>query len=187
MENVREELERLRREMDEVLARLPARETRDSEEAGTEALPGAVNNALLRDLRENLRKQNKTRGIAICRVVISCNEGGTACRSGIIMMTSADDLPKGDRLSPSVTTLATDPLALRAMRTLTAPYFEGHRMQMTTTALAAALGASEAEVETSLRPLVADNMLLWSKTAEGEEYYEMQDQDPHVLLLQSLE
>src|SRR5207247_1215196 len=107
-------------------------------------------------------------------------------RSGTNIMTSAADLPKGDRLRLSVAALATYPLALRAVRTLTAPYFDGEGMKMTKAALAAALGAGESEVEQSLRPLVADDKLLWSKTADGEEYYELQDSDTHVLLLQSL-
>jgi len=188
MKSLRADLERMRQDVEAVLSRMDTLETRAVPgEAESEALPGAVNNALLRELKESLRRQNTTRGIAVCRVVISCNEGGVACRSGIIMMTSAGDLPKGDRLRPSVAALATDPLALRAVRAMIAPYFDGKGMRLTKAALAAALGATEAEIDQSLRPLVADKKVRWGKTAEGEEYYELQDSDPHVLLLQSLE
>jgi hypothetical protein len=42
-------------------------------------------------------------------------------------------------------------------------------------------------VEDSLRPLVADSRLRWSEIATDEEVYEIADQEPHLLLLQSLE
>lgn len=53
--------------------------------------------------------------------------------------------------------------------------------------LAAAVGAGEQEMEAALRPLVAEGLLHWSKAASGEEAHEIAEQQPHVLLLQSLE
>ena len=182
--DIQEELAQLRRDVDELRARFPAGELSGYFGEGTS---GQVNEALVRHLQVTMEKEGKTRGIAICRLVVSCNEGGSMCRSGIITMRSTADLPKGDRLSQSVTALATDPLALRAVRKLIEPYFEGKPTQMLTAELAAALGTGEDELEASLRPLVADRMLRWSKMATGEEAYEIEDQEPHVLLLQSLE
>src|SRR5207248_88962 len=119
--------------------------------------------------------------------IVFYGEEGTGIWSGLITMGSAADLPKGDKLRESVTALATDPLALRAVRKLAEPFFDGKPMQMTKAELAAALDVTEAEVERSLLPLVADKRLRWSKTATGEELYEPESGEPHVLFLQSLE
>jgi hypothetical protein len=184
LDDIREELAQLRRDIDELKAGSAAGELSGYFGEGTS---GQVNEALVRHLKATMEKEGKIRGIAICRLVVSCNEGGSMCRSGIITMSSTADLPKGDRLRQSVTALATDPLALRAVRKLIEPYFAGKPTQMMKAELAATLGTGEDELETSLRPLVADRMLRWSKTATGEETYEIEDQEPHVLLLQSLE
>jgi len=183
MNRQQEELARLRRDVDELMARLPAREPNASFGDGTSA---QVNEAVLRHLRENLEREGKSRGIAISRVVVFYGEGGTGIWSGHITMSSADSMPKGDKLRESVTALATDPLALRAVRKLLELFFEGKPMHMTKTELATALEVSEAEVERSLLPLVADKRLRWSKTATGEESYEMGDGEPHAALIQSL-
>jgi hypothetical protein len=141
----------------------------------------------VRHLEAEMAQEGKSRGIAICRVVVTKNDGGISVRSGIITSTRAEDFQKPTKLRDSVVALATDPLALRAVRKLVEPYFDGKLMRMTKAELAAALEVGEAEVENSLRPLIADKMILWSKTAEGEEAYEIQDQEPHILLIQSLE
>jgi hypothetical protein len=186
MSDMREELERLRRDLDQLAARLPVGDAWPADEYGGGS-SGRVNQALVRHLEADMAKEGKTRGIAICRVVVTKNEGGIAIRSGIITSTRAEDFQKPTKLRDSVVALATDSLALRAVRKLVEPYFDGKLMRITKAELAAALGVSEAEVEHSLRPLVSDKMILWSKTADGEEAYEIEDQEPHLLLIQSLE
>ncbi len=184
MTDVQRELEQLRRDVDELLARLPAEEPPGAYGEGTS---GRVNEALMDHLKVTMEREQRTRGIAICRLVASCNEGGTMVRSGIITMTTAAELPKGTRLRASIIALATDPVALRAARKLIEPYFDSQPTRMLKSTLAAALAVGEEELEASLRPLVADGSLRWSKTATGEEEYEIADVEPHVLLLQSLE
>src|SRR5438309_863589 len=130
-----EELAQLRRDMDELKARFPAAEPSSEFGGGT---TGAVNEALVRYLKVTLENENKSRGIAICGVVVSCNEGGIMVRSGILTISSTADLPKGTKLRQSVAALATDPVALRAVRKLIEPYFDGKPMQMTKAELAAA-------------------------------------------------
>lgn len=169
MSDVREELAQLRRELDALKARLPIEEPSEAFGGGTS---GQVNEAVLRHLQANLEREGKSRGIGISRVVVFYGEGGTGIWSGHITMSSVDEMPKGDKLRESVAALATDPLALRAVRKLIEPFFEGEPMQRTKSELAAALGVTEAEVERSLLPLVADKRLRWSKTATGEELYE---------------
>jgi hypothetical protein len=184
MDDIQEEVAQLRRDVDELLARLAADEPSGAYGGGTS---GLVNEAVLRHLRGNLEREGKSRGIAISRVVIFHGEGGTGCWSGHITMSSATDLPKGAKLRESVAALATDPLALRAVRKLIEPFFEGQPMRMTKSELAGALGVGEDEVERSLLPLVADGRIRWSKAASGEELYEPESGEPHVVLLQSLE
>jgi hypothetical protein len=181
MSDMREELDRLRRDVDQLLARFPAGE------APEEPTSAQVNNALVRHLEVNLEREGKTRGIAICRIVVLKDGGGTSVCSGLITSASAEDFRKPTKLRASVAALATDQLAIRAVRKLVEPFFDGQPMRLTKADLAAALGASEAEVENSLRPLVGDKMLRWSKTESGEEAYEVEGQEPHVLLIQSLE
>jgi hypothetical protein len=184
MIDVQEELARLRQDMDQLKALLATGER----ESGPERPPQAeVNDAVVRHLKENLRGEGKTRGIAICRVVVIHDEHGTGVCSGLITSVNAADFQKPTKLRASVAALATDPLAIRAVRKLVEPFFDGQPMRMTRAELAAALDANEADVERSLLPLVADKMLTWSKTATGEEAYEIEGQEPHVLLIQSLE
>jgi hypothetical protein len=188
MSDMREELDQLRQRVDELMARFPAAVSPawPADEFGGGS-SGRVNQALVRHLEAKMAEEGETRGIAICRIVVTKNEGGICVRSGIITSTRADDFQKPTKLRDSVAALATDPLALRAVRKLVEPYFDGELMRMTKAELAAALGAGEEEIEHSLRPLVADKMLRWSKSADGEEAYEIQDEEPHILLLQSLE
>jgi hypothetical protein len=188
MSDMREELEQLRQQVNELMARFPAGVSPawPADEFGGGS-SGRVNQALVRHLEAEMASEGKTRGIAICRIVVSKNDGGISVRSSIITHTRAEDFQKPTKLRESVVALATDPLALRAVRKLVEPYFDGKLMRMTKTELAAALDASEVEIENSLRPLVSDRMILWSKTADGEEAYEIQDGEPHVLLIQSLE
>jgi hypothetical protein len=184
MSDIREEVTQLRRDLDELRAHFP-----DGEPSGYfgEGTSGLVNEAVLRHLKANLEREGKSRGIAISRVVLFYGEGGTGCWAGHITMTSAAEMPKGTQLRESVAALAADPLALRAVRKLIAQFFNGKPMRMTKSELAAALDETEANLEDSLRPLVADNRLRWTKLATGEEAYEMADQEPHLVLLQSLE
>jgi hypothetical protein len=188
MSDMREELDQLRQQVNELMSRFPAAAgpAWPADEYGGGS-SGRVNQALVRHLEAEMAEHGETRGIAICRIVVAKNEGGISVRSGIITSTRAEDFRKPAKLRDSVATLATDPLALRAVRKLVEPYFDGKLMRMTKAELAAALEVSEAEVENSLRPLVADKMLRWSKSADGEEAYEIQDEEPHVLLIQSLE
>jgi hypothetical protein len=184
MTDIQEELAQLRRDVDELLARLPAREPSGAFGEGTS---GLVNEAVVRHLKATLEREGKSRGIAISRVVLMYGEGGHGCWAGHITMSSAAEMPKGTQLRESVVALAGDPLALRAVRKLIEQFFDGRPMRMTKSELAVALGETETTVEDSLRPLVADGRLRWSKLATGEEAYEIADQEPHLVLLQSLE
>jgi hypothetical protein len=184
MSNVQEEIARLRRDVDELKARLSAPAPPAYFGNDTSA---QVNEAVLRHLQEDLQREGASRGIAISRVVVFYGEGGTGIWSGHITMSRAASMPKGDKLRDSVAALATDPIALRAARTLLERFFDGKPMQMTKAELAAAVGASEAEIERSLLPLVADRRLRWSKTATGDEMYEIGEGEPHLALIQSLE
>src|SRR5437870_121632 len=69
------------------------------------------------------------------------------------------------KLRASVAALATDPLALRAVRKLAERFLDGQPVQMGQAEMAAALGVTESDLEDSLRPLVAGEMLLWRKNA----------------------
>jgi hypothetical protein len=182
MSDMREELERLRRDVDQLMARLPVV---DASVEPSES--GQVNDALVRKLEADLAAGGKTRGIAIGRIVVIKDGRGTSVASGIITSVRAEDFQKPTKLRASVAALATDPLAIRAVRKLIEPFFDGQPMRMTKAALAAAFGASDEELENSLRPLVADKMLLWSRSATGEETYEIHGTEPHILLIQSLE
>jgi hypothetical protein len=184
MNDIQEELAQMRRDIDELRAHFP-----DGKPSGYfgEGTSGLVNEAVVRHLKANLEREGRSRGIAISRVVLVYGEGGTGCWAGHITMSSAAEMPKGTQLRESVAALAADPLALRAVRKLIEQFFDGKPMRMTKCELAAALGETETTVEDSLRPLVADSRLRWSKMATGEEAYEIADQEPHLVLIQSLE
>jgi hypothetical protein len=184
MSEMREELERLRRDVNELLARLPATEQPRPAEKPTSEV---VNEAFVRHVKENMARDGKKQCIGICRIVVITDEHHTSVCSGLITSAKAADFRKPTKLRATVGALASDPLAIRAVRRLVEPFFDGQPMRMTKVELAAALEVSEAEVEASLLPLVADNRLRWSKTATGEESYEIQNEEPHLLLIQSLE
>src|SRR5438132_14200891 len=127
MTDIQEELASLRRDVDELLGRLPVGEPSGYFGEGTS---GLVNEAVVRHLKANLEREGKSRGIAISRVVLFYGEGGTGCWSGHITMSSAAEMPKGTHLRESVAALAADPLALRAVRKLMAQFFDGKPMRM---------------------------------------------------------
>lgn len=184
MSDMREELERLRRDVDELLARLPeAERLRPAGKPTSEV----VNEAFVQHVKQNMTRDGKKRGIGICRIVVVMDEQGTSVCSGMITSVDTADFRKPTKLRATVAALANDPLALRAVRRLVEPFFDGKPMRMTTAELAAALEVSAAAVEASLRPLVADNRLRWMKSETGEETYEIQGEEPHLLLIQSLE
>jgi hypothetical protein len=184
MSEMREELERLRRDVNDLLARLPATEQPRPAEKPTSEI---VSEAFVRHVKENMTGDGKKRCIGICRIVVVTDEQHTRVCSGLITSTRAADFRKPTKLRATVAALANDPLALRAVRRLVEPFFDGQPMQMTKAELAAALEVTEEEVESSLRPLVADKRLRWIKTEAGEEAYEVQSEEPHLLLIQSLE
>lgn len=184
MNDIREELAQLRRDVDDLMTRFATGEPSGAYGEGTS---GLVNEAVMRHLKASLECQGKSCGIAIARVVVFHGPGGTGCWAGHTTISSASELPQGTKLRESIAALANDPLALRAVRKLIELFFASQPMRMSKTVLAAALGSREDELEASLRPLVADGSLRWSKTAAGEEEYEIANVEPHVLLLQSLE
>jgi hypothetical protein len=184
MSDVQQELERLRRDVDRLLARAATVETAHATDRSTSEI---ANEACVRHLQAAMEREGKTRGIGIFRVVVVRNEGHSSVTSGMITSVDADDFRKPTHLRASVAALATDPLALRAVRKLAERFLDGQPAEMKKAEMAAALGASEAELENSLRPLVADDMLLLRKSATGEETYELHHSEPDVLLLQSLE
>src|SRR5947209_4289208 len=104
MSDAHEELERLRRDVDQLLARLPAGDQGQPQKPPQEL----VNENCVRQLKESLAREGKTRGIVICRVVVVTDEHGTGVSSGIITSTNADDFEKWTKLRPSVAALATD-------------------------------------------------------------------------------
>jgi hypothetical protein len=183
MSEMREELERLRRDVDQLLARLPAA---TAPEPTTPSATGTANNALVRHLKEQLAAEGKTRGIVIARVVIIMNDGHTSMSSGVITSSNPEDFRKPTQVRESTAAMVTNPIAIRAARELAARFLEGGSGSMTKAELAATLSTSESDVEAALRPLVADEMLRWSKSAAGEEIYELGMQEPHALLIQSL-
>jgi hypothetical protein len=184
MGDVQKELERLRRDVDELLARVAAGEPSAATDRSTSDL---ANEACVRHLKAAMEREGKTRGIGIFRVVVLVNEGHSSITSGMITSVDADDFRKPTQLRASLAALATDPLIIRAVRKLAERFLDGQPAEMKKAEMAAALGVSESELENSLRPLVADDMLLLRKSAAGEETYELHPSEPDVLLLQSLE
>src|SRR5262245_8174406 len=111
MTEMRDELEQLRRDVDQILARLPAAATPEST---TASATGTANNALVRHLKEQLAADGKTRGFLIARMVIIQNDGHTSMASGVIASSNLEDMQKPVEPRESVTAIATDPIAIRA-------------------------------------------------------------------------
>jgi hypothetical protein len=96
---------------------------------------------------------------------------------------SPDDLPSDEQVCDYAAKLGMNPIPFRVLRSLMVRCLEVEPMRATASELATALGVDEAALQEALRPLVALEWLQWSKTAEGEEFYDWLMNDQSLVLL----
>ena len=161
--DVQAELAALRREMDEVRARTAPAPMNDQPDD-------------METLRRGLAEKDRRNGLTVShRVTQIRGDGGSGNASYSVSFDNAADLPTDAQIAEKVARLAPlvgNPLALRALRDLAAPHFEGRDKRRAKSDLAASLGATEAEVEAALTPLLDHYEVTWGKNSSGREYYE---------------
>jgi hypothetical protein len=161
--DIQTEIAALRREMGELRARTAA--------PAMPQPPDAAN-----DLRRHLAEKDKANGISVSHRITQIRaDGGSGTASYSVSISDAADLPTDEQIAEKVARLAPlvgNPLALRALRDLARPHFEGRDKRRAKSDLAASLGVGEAEVEAALTPLLDRYEVTWGKDSSGQEYYE---------------
>jgi hypothetical protein len=184
--DVQQQIDALRRDVDELRNTFQALRSQGS--LGQDPVDVA-GNALKEHLQRQLQEKGKRSGLSVATVIVQTNlNGSSGVTFGITTLDDVSDLPSDDRIAVKcarVAALVQNPLALRALRRLAEPFAEGRAMMRTRAELAGSLGASEAEVDEALRPLVASNTLQQKRTATGEEVYEWGGNDLAMVLLVS--
>jgi hypothetical protein len=137
-----------------------------------------------RYLRDGMVRAGKTWGIAVSRAVGLIDGRGTSGGfSGRMSFYSPNDLPSDEQVGGYAAKLGMNPVAFRALRYVVARCLEGEPMRATTSELTTALAVDEDGLQEALRPFVALEWLQWSKTAEGEEFYDWLMNDQSLILL----
>jgi hypothetical protein len=169
---LRQELERLRREVDRLMERL---DDEDSAEPPGDRAIGTFESRV----KKARTKNHGGVAVGVSRVVVLADRlGGTAISdSQSISSPPMAELPSDEKLLASATVLAHTPFQMRAMNELVRPAFEANARRLTKAALAAAMGVDETELERELAPLVEKKTLIHSISAEGEEVYELKRWD----------
>jgi hypothetical protein len=178
MSDVRQEIVRLRGDMDRLRERVPR--TREKEEK----LPG-VGEVLAGRVRAAKAKGGEAVALGAARVAVYSDALGGVAESDHTSIWSGrmKELPSDAKLQASASVLAHTPFQMRAMHRLLSPLYEGRPMQLTKRELAAEMGVDEATLERELASLVAKKTLHHFKTAEGEEAYALKRWDLFLLQL----
>jgi hypothetical protein len=178
MSDVREELERLRQEVDQLRDRLPPGK------AKAERHPG-MGDSLVARVKAAREKSGDSVAFGVARVAVYADTHGGAGNMDHtgIWTGPMKELPSEEKLRASAAVLAHTPFQMQAMHRLLSPMYEGQPMQLTQAELATAMGVDEATLERELAPLVAKKTLRRFKTAEGEEAYELKRWDLFLLQL----
>jgi len=175
--DVQNDLAALRREMDSLRARLTA--------AGPDAPD--VGQITRNNLRQNLAEKGTGSGMSVGSIVNQIRaHGNEGTAVNIVTLHAVGDLPTDAQIAEKVARLALfvqNPLTLRALRCLAEPYLDDQEMRRTKADLSALLGASEAEVEAALTPMLEKYEVRWGKDAAGQEYYEWTGNSFPILLL----
>lgn len=189
MSDVRDEVERLRRDVARLRERLsqdeieprPGTPRRGSEGSGAPAM-GDVLRARVKAARA---KSGDAVAFGVARVAVYADtRGGSADSDATSIWTGPiRELPPDEKLQASATVLAHTPFQMRAMHRLLSRMYEGQPMQMTRAVLAEALGVDAAALERELAPLVKKKTLREFQTAEGEQSYELNRWDLFLLQL----
>lgn len=175
--DVHNDLAALRREMDGLRTKLTA------------VAPDApdVGQITRNNLRQNLAENGAGSGISVGNIVNQIRaQGNEGTAINIVNLRAASDLPTDAQVAEKIARLALfvqNPLTLRALRCLVEPHFDDQEMRRTKADLSALLGASEAEVEAALTPMLGRYEVRWGKDSAGQEYYEWTGNSFPILLL----
>lgn len=165
--DLQNDLAALRREMDGLRARL------DDAPAGQDAPD--VGKIMRHHLKQNLAEKGAGSGISIGCIINQIRAGGNEGTTfGVTNLHEAADLPTDEQITEKIARLAVfvqNPLTLRALRCLVEPHFDNQEMRRTKADLAAMLGATEADVEAALTPMLDKYEVRWGKDADRQEYY----------------
>jgi hypothetical protein len=172
---LRQEVAELRRELDDFRS---------------QATPSASEpwQQLSQHLLQHLAQTGEARAMGVARQVVlqdSQERGGGWWARGhrTVWPRDGDLTSHAQDLIGMFTFWGSNPLAVRALSQLAEPYLQGQAMILPKAELATALGVSATELEEALRPLVANETLKWTKTATGEECYELLNSDTFLTLL----
>lgn len=177
MDNVQEELETLRRDVEELKRVVAA--------IGPRYAPPSENptDKLGEDLKEEIQKKGAKAGFSVMRVTYAHRiNGGTSAGTTTNTWISAEDLPSVSRIQENMDAYSKHPLTIPALHRLMRQFFEGEWMRMTRTELAADLNTSEEELDTALNPLVMKEVVKLLPKPEGM-MYEIGFPDPVLILL----
>jgi hypothetical protein len=178
MSEASNELESLRREVAELKAGLEALRSQDP------SYQHMLHNFMHRKLKEGAAQKGKSAGVGVMwDVVLYQRAENNVFSANTRFWFDGAALPSEQRLMETAAAFASRPLVVRALYRFVQHFLDGGAMTLPKSELAAAMGISDAELEDTLRPLVADETLRWGKTAEGEEYYEWLQPNAFLVLL----
>lgn len=161
--DIQNEIAALRREISELRAVPAVSSPQEQAEDPTAAL------------RRNLAEKGEHNGITVMHRISQVSDRGSGSASYSRSFSGTPGLPTDEQIAEKITRLSPliqNPLALRALRRLAEPHFEGRDKRRSKADLAASLGVGEAEVEAALAPLLDHYEVTWGKDSSGQEYYE---------------
>ena len=130
----------------------------------------------IEQLRQQLQEKGKQNGMSVGFRTSQFRENGSSgTASSSNTLHDATDLPSDEKIAEKIARLAVliqTPLALRALRCLAEPHFEGRDKRRSKSDLAASLGVGEAEIEAVMALLLDNYEVTWGKDKTGQEYYE---------------
>jgi hypothetical protein len=177
IEEVKKEVTKLREDLEEGRAgRAPRRSPAERAESAPD---------FERRVRDHMAKAGAATGVGVFWTVITIAEGGVYSANHHSVWNGPGDktLPTEEKIRGNlVVPIAGNPLVVWALHYLFLPFYDRQPMRLTRAALAAKLAVGEAELETQLRPLVANETLRIVKAEDGADAYELARSDLFLLL-----